>query len=217
MNRQITSLLILFIALQSCIHEDKTNNLILLDSPAGANSEEPFLTTGADGKVYMSWLEKEEKKAILFYSQLESEKWADPIKIAEGRDWFVNWADHPVMAVNKSGDIIAHYLQKSDSGNYTYDIKIVTKNSGEQQWSEPVKLHSDTVNAEHGFVSMQPMSSGDFLVSWLDGRYTVGMSHGNGKGAMTVRAAILNPDGKKLNEWELDNRVCDCCNSKWHK
>ena len=28
---------------------------------------------------------------------------------------------------------------------------------------------------------------------------------------MTIRGAIINKEGKKENEWELDNRVCDCC------
>lgn len=211
MNRQITSLLLLCFALQSCLETDKAINLILLDSPARANSEEPSLTTGADGKVYMSWLEKDEKQATLFYSQLADDKWSPPVKIADGKDWFVNWADHPMMAINKSGDMIAHYLQKSDSGTYTYDVKIVTKKSDVQQWSESIKLHSDTVNAEHGFVSMKPMKNDNFLISWLDGRNTISSGHGHGEGSMTIRAAIFNPDGKKLEEWELDNRVCDCC------
>jgi hypothetical protein len=26
-----------------------------------------------------------------------------------------------------------------------------------------------------------------------------------------LRAAVLDSDGKKIDEWELDNRVCDCC------
>ena len=30
-------------------------------------------------------------------------------------------------------------------------------------------------------------------------------------GEMTVRAAMINKDGSKTNDWELDGRVCDCC------
>jgi hypothetical protein len=30
-------------------------------------------------------------------------------------------------------------------------------------------------------------------------------------GAMTLRAGIFDPDGKTLQEWELDGRTCDCC------
>jgi hypothetical protein len=28
---------------------------------------------------------------------------------------------------------------------------------------------------------------------------------------MTLRGAVIGKDGSKSNEWELDNRVCDCC------
>ncbi|MDX1629030.1 MAG: exo-alpha-sialidase, partial [Fulvivirga sp.] len=49
----------------------------------------------------------------------------------------------------------------------------------------------------------------NFFVSWLDGRNTVGDEEE--RGAMTVRAAVVAPDGEKLEEWELDSRVCDCC------
>jgi hypothetical protein len=38
-----------------------------------------------------------------------------------------------------------------------------------------------------------------------------GMDHSGHHGSMSLRAAILSPDGKKINEWELDNKTCDCC------
>ncbi len=28
---------------------------------------------------------------------------------------------------------------------------------------------------------------------------------------MTIRGAIIDKQGNKSGEWELDNRVCDCC------
>ena len=28
---------------------------------------------------------------------------------------------------------------------------------------------------------------------------------------MTLRAAFIDKKGNKINEWELDGRVCDCC------
>jgi hypothetical protein len=37
-------------------------------------------------------------------------------------------------------------------------------------------------------------------------------SHQEGHhGQMTIRGAVVDKAGKKLHEWELDNRVCDCC------
>jgi hypothetical protein len=79
-------------------------------------------------------------------------------------------------------------------------------------WSEPFALHDDGTQTEHGFVSMLPWGENMF-VSWLDGRHTGGGGHhGHHTGAaMTLRAAVLDHQGAKLVEWELDDRVCDCC------
>ncbi|MFT7032250.1 MAG: hypothetical protein ACJA2S_000749, partial [Cyclobacteriaceae bacterium] len=198
------------ILLVSC--QTKEKELSILDSPASINTEEPFLCSGADGNVYLSWIEKQESRTTLKYSKLIDGKWSEAEKIAEGDSWFVNWADHPVLAVNKNGDMMAHYLEMSDTGSYTYDIKIVTKKAGSVKWSQPAVLHDDGIKAEHGFVSMSSQDDGNFFLTWLDGRNTSGNQHGShGGGAMTIRAAILNSEGLKLQEWGLDQRVCDCC------
>ncbi|MFN2438922.1 MAG: hypothetical protein ABR503_06955, partial [Chitinophagaceae bacterium] len=36
-------------------------------------------------------------------------------------------------------------------------------------------------------------------------------AHGGHHGAMSLRAALINKQGTKAAEWELDNKVCDCC------
>lgn len=199
---------------QSCGTTQEDKSLILVTSPAGDNSEEPNLIHGADGNLYLSWIERNEKSATLKYAKWQNDEWSAPEIIAHGNDWFVNWADYPAMAVNKSGDMIAHYLQMSDSGTYTYDIKVIAKKTLDTKWSHPIKLHSDTVNAEHGFVSMLPLEDDTFFLTWLDGRNTASEDahHGHGGGgAMTIRSAILSVDLEIIQENELDNRVCDCC------
>ncbi|MFP6809868.1 MAG: hypothetical protein VB960_02335, partial [Pseudohongiellaceae bacterium] len=44
--------------------------------------------------------------------------------------------------------------------------------------------------------------------TWLDGRNT---AVGDEYGEMTLRAGIFDAMGKTLKEWELDHRVCECC------
>jgi hypothetical protein len=80
-------------------------------------------------------------------------------------------------------------------------------------WTDPVPVHDDGKQAEHGFVTILPVEN-NFMVTWLDGRNTVmeGMeSHEGHHGQMSIRAAMMNYDGIKVDEWELDNRTCDCC------
>jgi hypothetical protein len=46
------------------------------------------------------------------------------------------------------------------------------------------------------------------LITWLDGRNT---KAGEEYGEMTLRAGIFDSLGETLSEWEIDHRVCDCC------
>ncbi len=132
--------------------------------------------------------------------------------IATGENWFVNWADYPLIAANGK-QIMAHYLGKSGEGTFAYDVMLTTSQDEGKTWSEPKAVHDDAKQAEHGFVSILPYGE-NFLVAWLDGRNTVmeGMEdHAGHHGQMSMRAAIVDRNGVKSNEWELDNRTCDCC------
>lgn len=186
-----------------------------LKSPASSPSAEPFLFTADDNTTYLSWIEKNETKSEFKFSTLEAGGWSAPVLIDSGRNWFVNWADYPMVAARGS-QLVAHYLAKSGEGTFAYDVKLTTSANGGASWSSASVLHDDGKQAEHGFVSWVPYGE-NFFVAWLDGRNTVmeGMENHGGHdghhGQMSLRAAVLDKEGKKLDEWELDNRTCDCC------
>lgn len=186
----------------------------LIRSPAADSCAEPYLFTGKDGIVYLSWIEKKGKEAALKFSTLGKDGWTATETIAAGKNWFVNWADYPVIAADTNGNMLAHYLEKSDTAKFTYDIKISLSTDSGNTWGTATLLNEDNKKAEHGFVSILPYRDG-FLASWLDGRKTaseeVHGGHDGHHGEMTLRAAKLDKAGKKINEWELDGRVCDCC------
>ncbi len=186
----------------------------LFDSPTGEHAGLPHLFKGGDENLYMSWVETEGDKATLKFSQLQGDQWSEPEVIASGDNWFINWADYPIMAVDSAGNMIAHFPAKSGPDTYAYDVNVVIKPTGAADWSEPFVLHGDGTQTEHGFVSMLPQNDGSFRVTWLDGRHTGGSEgdhdHG-GDGAMTLRTALVNLEGEIVEETELDHRVCDCC------
>lgn len=175
------------------------------------NSSLPYLFS--DGKdLLLSFVSEKDSLATLYYSKLVENTWLTPEAITSGTDWFVNWADYPQIAKN-GNQYIAHILQKSDEATYAYDVMVTQKQEGDA-WSTPFKIHSDTTKTEHGFVSYTPFGESQFLVSWLDGRNTSGGHHDHHDhhgGPMTLRAAIVNPDGSLENEFLLDQSVCDCC------
>lgn len=151
----------------------------------------------------MSWVEKDSTQTTLKYSKYQSGSWNNPEVIANGNDWFVNWADYPMISVNSKA-MMANFLAKSSSGTYSYDVNLSIKN--DSSWSEAFIPHNDGTPTEHGFVSMIPIPNNQFQVAWLDGRFTASEN-----GAMTLRTALVKKDGSISEEAELDNRVCDCC------
>src|SRR5687768_11643940 len=87
-------------------HADKSSDItrmpLAIESPADSASAGPYLFTDKNGIVYLSWIAKEGQNSTLKYSSLHNEKWSEPAVIATGNDWFVNWADYPVIAADGS-------------------------------------------------------------------------------------------------------------------
>jgi hypothetical protein len=181
--------------------------LTRLPSPAPANSSLSRVVADESGEIYLSWVSQDAEQATLAFARLTSEGWDAAQVISEGRNWFVNWADFPVLSVDSSG-MVAHWLQMSATGTYDYDIRARFYAQDKATWTEARTIHTDGISAEHGFVSMLPLNDGTTLISWLDGRETV---HSEPPGAMTLRAGIFDKSGANVSEWELDHRVCDCC------
>ncbi len=218
MRKQITTLFLaaILVACNSQQKENKAaaNEVTVMQSPAADSCAEPYLFTDAKGILHLSWVEKKGKISTMFFSTLQNEQWSKPVAINSGNNWFVNWADNPVVSSDANGNMLAHFLEKSDTAKFTYDVKLVASNDTGNTWSNPTILHDDGKKAEHGFVSITPYND-QFLVSWLDGRKTAmegeHSGHEGHHGEMTLRAALLDKKGTKTKEWELDGRICDCC------
>jgi hypothetical protein len=94
-------------------------------SPGGQGSGQPNLTVSSDGRVYLSWIERHaEGKVSLRFSTLEKGAWTTPGVIAEGANWFVNWADFPSMIALPDGSLAAHWLVKSGAGTFEYRARL---------------------------------------------------------------------------------------------
>ena len=179
----------------------------LLPSPASERSSLSRIVSDESGNLYLSWVMQDGGFAGLFYSTLNGTSWSEPQMISGGDDWFINWADFPVMSVSSKSKA-ANWLRMSAEGTYDYDIDARFYDAESDSWSDAITLHKDGVSAEHGFVAMLSVGEGNTLISWLDGRNT---KTDAGYGQMTLRAGVFNARGETLSEWELDSRVCDCC------
>lgn len=204
------------VLLSACQPErESTLTLAELNVPADSLTSAPHLVTDEGGNVLLSWVEKRKDTSRFLFSRLQSTGWSDPTVIARGSSWFINWADYPMISSDGGSNFIAHLLDRSGKGTYAYDVKVFTSVDSGFTWREPSVLHDDGKQAEHGFVSLVPYGQRIF-VAWLDGRNASmegmeGMDHSGHHGSMSLRAAILDYSGKKSEEWELDAKTCDCC------
>lgn len=186
-------------------------------SPAGVDSREPELSATADGQVILSWVEKvADKRYALRFATRDASTWSKAATVAEGENWFINWADFPSVIALSDGSLAAHWLVKSGAGTYAYDVNIARSKDGGMTWSKPVVPHTDNTQTEHGFVSLIPLLDGRVGAIWLDGRELKDVKdHGDentpSSESMTLRYAAIDAQGRISDEAQLDDRVCECC------
>ena len=124
--------------------------------------------------------------------------WSPPTPIAENRNFWVNWADYAKVLDRGGGSLVAHWLETSGPGTYDYSIMVSLSEDLGNSWSEPVRLHRDTVKAEHGFISMAENGGEAFFV-WLDGR-EVPTGDPENPGPMTLRFTSLTGEDEFTEE-----------------
>lgn len=187
----------------------------VVDRPdAAPGAFAPRLAPAADG-LLLTWLEPVSGPAPglptetgggghrLRFAHYAGRSWSAPVTIAQGSDFFANWADVPAVAESEDGTLLAHWLAKTGEATYAYGIRLARSADRGASWRDLGFLHDDGTATEHGFVSLLPAGGDRFRAFWLDGRQMVD------DGPMTLRTALV---GETVEAAEvLDDRVCDCC------
>ena len=202
---------------QSAIPTEPALAIQSANSPtADGDSREPELNATHDGRIILSWVERIGDKRYALRAAIRDRKgWSEASTIAEGENWFVNWADFPSAIALRDGSLAAHWLVKSGKSTYAYNVNIARSNDGGNAWSAPMVPHRDNTQTEHGFVSLISLADGRLGAVWLDGRNMKNMKetdeHAPASESMTLRYAAIDRQGNVSDEAELDNRVCECC------
>lgn len=179
----------------------------------------PSLTFNPEGELLLNWLYEPDTLSRLMMARLgQDQQWSAVQPIAEGSDWFINWADFPSLAANVDGHLLTYSLPKSSDDTYAYDVGLFHSTDQGKNWQGPIIPHHDQVKAEHGFVSFFNLDQEKIGVVWLDGRNYAQSEHaghdshdGGGEPDMTLRFATIDHDGKVADDHELDPKVCSCC------
>ena len=114
-----------------------------IEAPSSAPINATRLSATEQGGLILSWLEPGEDGATLRYSRYGSGSWQAPQTVVEQRDMFVNWADTPSVLPIDANRLSAHWLEKSGSAVYAYDVVYVQSADGGESWSEPMRPHAD--------------------------------------------------------------------------
>lgn len=209
---------ILVSMLAACGRSDDDLVYVDLALPAAATSLAPNFTSSPEGVVYVSWLETEGDFSRLVVSRWLGTKWSAKRVVAEGENWFVNWADFPSLIALDEKRLMAQWLVRNGPGTYAYDVRLGQSLDGGVSWQELGVLHDDATETEHGFATFY--SYADSLgerqagIVWLDGRNMLaGTSHAMGSmdSGMSLRQAHLDGNGVVQERLELDSLACDCC------
>ncbi|WP_289030967.1 hypothetical protein [uncultured Algoriphagus sp.] len=203
-------LLLLFGSCQ--LGEEKLWQPEKIEFPGPAMASLPFLSASED-RLLLSFVSPDSDSThALYVSEFKDEAFSSPELITRGEDWFVNWADYPAIVENQ-GNLLAHILKKSSPATFSYDIQMQVRPKSGGTWKNNLALHKDSTLTEHGFVSSIAYSDSSYLVTWLDGRQTSagGHDHSAHSGAMSLRVAEVNIEGKVIWDELLDARTCDCC------
>ncbi|MEN9637389.1 MAG: hypothetical protein RL077_5793 [Verrucomicrobiota bacterium] len=178
-----------------------------VDSPADPDSMGSSLTTSPEGVTWLSWIESDgEKQNALKCARFDAvnKRWGEAQLIARGTDWFVNWADFPVMAAHGQRLLAVWFVtgRGGDHDHSSYRAEFSASKDGGNTWSKPEPITRDSTSVE--FVALQPLPNGHILAAWLDGR-------DRGAGAHGRQALYARLVGESQSDALVDPSVCDCC------
>ena len=208
------------------------SRLTTLDLPAGSIASQPDLVATPDGGWLLGWVEPapldegadHASSHRLMFSRVAAgaAAWSKPAAIAEGDNWFLNWADTPHVQVLPDGSLWAHWLRSTGPGRMDYGIDLVRSGDGGASWSAPTLVNLADSPGDHGFVSFWPQGRDRLGMAWLDSRQKAAAiaaghaaadddPHHGGGAPMMLRAAVFDADRNRASEWPLDASTCDCC------
>ncbi len=186
-----------------------------IDPPALADSGMPFLTASPEGSVYLAWTETTtEKMRALRFSKWTGAEWTPAETIAQGKNWFVNWADFGSLTVLPDRSMLAHWLPSAEGGGkFGYGIRIAKRDADAPVWREIHGMSLDEQVDYAGFLTFAPGSNAATYLSPPSGNKSHPVAsgddaHGHRK---TVRFIEFNSAGGVSSDKELDEDVCSCC------
>ncbi len=168
--------------------------------------------------MFLSWVEPAEGGGhALRFAEFRGDEWADAITIASGKDWFVNWIDHPAVVPLGGDRLAAHWLVHDEDrqGDYGYGIRLAFSDDRGLTWRDAFQASGEGVDGYAGFVAYAPVADGfemAYLSSVGDGEAEpASAGHGEVEPRMALRSARFDAAGRLVDDRQVDADVCSCC------
>lgn len=175
--------------------------------PASAGARLPRLVAHPEDGAVLSWVEPApEGGHLLRVARYRDGRFAAPVEVARGRNWFVNWGDFPSVVPITTNFWLAHWLVRHPLANspYHYGIAMAGSSDDGQHWTHRPPPHADVGPAEHGFAAIAALDDRAVMV-WLDGRAN------DARHSFALRSTDIERDGAATAETVVDGDVCSCC------
>ena len=184
----------------------------LLPTPAAADGAMYSLAPDAHGGALLSWLEASPRGLALRFSSLLNDRWSPPRLIVEGHQLFSNWADHPSVAAQPDGTLLAQWPVINDGaqppGSYNNSMRIARSTDGGATWAELFADGLDNTVSYTGFVSLLPGASGARAVYLSPPRP---ISSDPADHRMTLSHVATDAAGHHTHAGVVDSDTCSCC------
>ena len=210
-----------------------TQGRSLLVSPEDAEASEPAIAAGADGRVFLAYVQKSGESADLFVRTYDPAKGTlgEPVRVNAVAGQVKTWyGDPPTLAVGPTGAVHVGWTARYPDGAKGTILYASVSRDGGATFNSPVRVNDDAEPASHGMHSMAVARDGKVYFAWLDERYLKGRPAdatptphaGHGSTAPHPEEAEVEPnaelyyasssDGETFSHnRRLAGDVCPCC------
>lgn len=189
-----------------------TGGVTSIRVPTGPDAGMYSLASDQRGGALLSWLERTPSGLALRFSSLERGEWTTPTTIVEGRHLFANWADHPSIAAQPNGTLVAQWPVINDGpqppGSYNNSMRIAMSTDRGKTWREVFADGLDNTHSYTGFVTLLPDASGLRAVYLTPPRP---ISHDPADHRMTLSHVLFDAHGARVANGVVDGDTCSCC------
>src|SRR5262245_57058750 len=109
---------VLFLLSSSVTASQTALHVVPWQLPVDSSAAQPNLDVDAGGGILLSWVEPVADGHRLRFARFDGKAFDAPRSVAEGKRWFVNWADFPAVRRLDEKTLAAFWLQKSTDQPY---------------------------------------------------------------------------------------------------